>query len=169
MKSLLIVLALLAVSNVTVAQRSYEWVNLNSVIDTSTNSLKEGAHKIILKKTRGEHVSHDTISFHILPDSIKVGFNYFPIADAGRDTTFKYGVTGLLTGSGKDFDGKIVSYKWKKLSGPRQGKISYSTRAITTLTNLDDGEYIYQLTITDDKGGIATDTVTVRVRRPIIP
>jgi predicted peptidase len=46
----------------------------------------------------------------------------------------------------------IVSYLWTKRSGPGGGNISDPDSVITTMTGLQEGTYIYDLTVTDNNG-----------------
>ncbi|RYZ36819.1 MAG: hypothetical protein EOP49_32260 [Sphingobacteriales bacterium] len=78
--------------------------------------------------------------------SIPVSWNYFPYLNA--------------TGS-KDADGWMVSYKWTKISGPASYTFSAPDRAQTKVNNLSAGTYVFRVTITDNKGGVDYDDVTV--------
>ena len=90
--------------------------------------------------------------------------NQLPVADAGSAqyiTLPKNSVT--LTGSGTDADGEIVGYNWSVVDGPSVAAIEKSSSPSTLVTNMVTGKYIFQLMVTDDKGGSATDTVSVSV------
>ncbi|MCW3094217.1 MAG: C-terminal target protein [Ferruginibacter sp.] len=87
--------------------------------------------------------------------------NQPPVADAGADIeTGLPGIIATLNGNGTDPDGAINSYKWVKLSGPLlSGLVSSPNTASTTITTLIQGVYLYQLTVTDNNGALAKDTV----------
>jgi hypothetical protein len=89
--------------------------------------------------------------------------NQAPIAKAGNDITVPLPSAGItLNGSASsDADGKIISYKWVKISGPTTFTLLTPLAATTVLSNLVAGIYEFQLTVTDDKGATGTDTVTV--------
>ncbi|MBC9928780.1 PKD domain-containing protein [Chitinophaga qingshengii] len=92
--------------------------------------------------------------------------NIVPAANAGKDLFISLPVnTVQLDGSASsDADGTLTGYSWKKISGPPTGTITSAGQAVTTVTGLTAGAYIFQLTVTDDKGLRATDLVTVTVR-----
>ncbi len=78
--------------------------------------------------------------------SIPVSWNYFPYLNATPS---------------KDADGWIVNYKWTKISGPASYTFSAPDRAQTKANNLTAGTYVFRVTITDNKGGVDYDDVTV--------
>lgn len=168
MKKLLFGLLILVVATSgqkQAATKKVEWLNLNSVVDTNNMRLKVGFHEIYIRYSLGTTVlGTDTVKFQVLADTAQIAFNYFPSANAGKDTTYTVGITGKLSGSGWDTDGTIVTYKWTKLSGPTKGKISYSTRKETTVTGNVTGTYTYQLEVTDNNGGKGRDTVIVNYK-----
>jgi len=87
-----------------------------------------------------------------------------PAADAGPSQTVTYPVESVtLTGTGRDADGKIVTYLWEQVSGPSASVIVDPGAPTTVVQGLVQGTYIYQLTVWDDLGGIGTDTTVVTV------
>jgi ribosomal protein L14 len=87
-----------------------------------------------------------------------------PSADAGPDMIITLPInTVTLSGSGVDPDGTIVSYQWTKVSGPTQYTIGFPTRTRTTIDNLTEGIYEFELQVTDNSGAVATDIVQVTV------
>ena len=92
--------------------------------------------------------------------------NRIPTAIAGQDISVNYDLQTCKTtdtiilngGTSFDPDGMIVSYLWK---GPGLIPIAYSST--TQVSNLIPGLYKYVLVVTDDKGAIGTDTVTVSI------
>jgi hypothetical protein len=68
-----------------------------------------------------------------------------------------------LNGSGSDVDGTIASYQWTKISGPSQYSIVSAKKAQTTVNNLSQGTYQFELTVTDNQGATGKDTVIVTV------
>src|SRR5690606_8077455 len=80
--------------------------------------------------------------------------NIDPTANAGTDITIQLPVnTVTLNGSGDDTDGTIVAYSWRKISGGA-ATITSQTTASTTVTGLTQGTYRFELTVTDNRGGI---------------
>jgi hypothetical protein len=95
--------------------------------------------------------------------------NKNPEADAGEAIVITLPTNNVtLDGSrSSDSDGKIASYAWSKISGPSNYTIAKPTAAITTVTGLVKGTYVFQLEVTDDKGAKSSDRVTVTVNEPV--
>jgi hypothetical protein len=93
--------------------------------------------------------------------------NQPPVADAGEDrkVTLKSGNdTFELDGSkSSDPEGGPLSYSWICLDGPNTPLIDKPADPITPVSGVLPGEYKFQLTVTDDKGASATDTVGIGV------
>ena len=90
-----------------------------------------------------------------------------PVANAGLDKTITLPTNSVtLDGSSStDPDGTIVKYEWTKVSGPSSGggTISSSQSVITSVTGLNEGTYVFRLTVTDNSGGKSSDEVQVTV------
>jgi len=94
--------------------------------------------------------------------------NIPPVANAGPDKNITLPVnSSTLDGSGADNDGNIVAYAWLKIAGPAAGNISNANAAIATVSNLVQGTYRYQLTVTDNSGAIDRDTMQIVVNAAI--
>ncbi len=82
-----------------------------------------------------------------------------PVANAGPDISIQLPLNSVvLSGSGSDADGVITAYKWTG-----KGTMIDSDKSMCVLRDLLEGDYVYTLTVTDDKGATGTDTVTVYV------
>jgi hypothetical protein len=89
--------------------------------------------------------------------------NLLPLVKASNDKTLTLPINAtLLTCAGKDEDGFIISYEWKKMSGPSAGTTIGST-ANFNITGLTEGTYVFRVTATDNDKGEAYDEVTVKV------
>ena len=86
--------------------------------------------------------------------------NLKPIAKAGSDIS-KTSIDKVIldASASKDSDGSITSYVWS------EGATKLGTGVKLTLDALSVKKHIITLTITDNRGAIATDTVTVTVTR----
>jgi len=81
-----------------------------------------------------------------------------PVANAGTDFSVNEGETVVLDGSGSsDSDGRIVSFEWK------EGSAVVGTTSTLALDNVGVGTHTYILTVADDGGAIASDSVVVMV------
>ncbi|MBL7856264.1 MAG: gliding motility-associated C-terminal domain-containing protein [Cyclobacteriaceae bacterium] len=88
--------------------------------------------------------------------------NQPPNANAGSDVTVTLPVnSAVLTGTGTDADGTIVSYHWNFLSGPATITLSDVDVPVLTVSDLLQGIYVFELVVADNQG--ATDTDEVRI------
>jgi hypothetical protein len=110
-----------------------------------------GVHTITLVVTDDHGASAtDTVVLTVL--------NQAPIADAGSDQTRNHAQLVELNGSGSsDSDGTIVSYVWS-LDGAQ-----IATGPTPTVGPFPVGSHMITLTVTDDQGDSATDTMILTV------
>lgn len=87
--------------------------------------------------------------------------NKIPVCDAGADKAVS-GTSTSITGSGTDADGSIVSYSWRKMSGPA-ATLANATSATLSLSGLVQGTYVFHLQVTDNNGNTDSDFVKVTV------
>lgn len=100
----------------------------------------------------------------ILVSCNKDKVNKAPIAKAGLNQVVQLPLDFVtLSGSAKDDDGTIVSYTWSLTSGPNNPSIQTAGSAITKVSGLIVGTYIFQLSVVDNSGATAVDAVSVTV------
>ncbi|XP_042600644.1 dyslexia-associated protein KIAA0319-like protein [Cyprinus carpio] len=88
-----------------------------------------------------------------------------PVADAGPDKELTLPVDRTtLDGSKSSDDQKIATYHWTKTKGPEGVKIDNADTAVAVVIGLQEGEYIFTLTVTDERMLENSDTVSVIVR-----
>ncbi|MBF0224730.1 MAG: hypothetical protein HQK76_04670 [Desulfobacterales bacterium] len=94
--------------------------------------------------------------------------NTMPIANAGEDQTVNEGETVILDGSkSTDAEDKVISYKWKQLSGSEaviSNDSSVNPTFIAPDVNIDGDILIFQLVVTDSKGAEASDEVKITLK-----
>ena len=100
----------------------------------------------------------------VCPDC-EIKINKPPVANAGIDQkiTLPKDSVVLDGSSSSDPDGKIVSYKWIKVSGPVSYAIINIDSSKTIVKSLVMGVYKFELAVTDNGGLSAKDTVQVIV------
>ncbi len=96
--------------------------------------------------------------------------NIPPVAEAGANQTIIIPVSNVnISGYGIDHDGIISTYNWKKISGPTAGNLLTTTSPSTSVIGLVGGIYKFELKVTDDKGAIGKDTVTIIYQAFLVP
>jgi hypothetical protein len=91
--------------------------------------------------------------------------NQLPIVNAGNDTGITLPASVNLNGSASDPDNPAVApaVKWTKKSGPAGAVIAGDTTLTPSVSFISAGTYVFTLTATDNRNGIASDDVTVTV------
>lgn len=92
--------------------------------------------------------------------------NQPPTADAGSDQTVNKNDQVTLQGSGTDPDGDALYYHWSQIDGPiielsdvNDPNASFDTSSMAR----SSGVLRFQLTVTDGYGGLARDSVVIKV------
>ena len=129
-------------------------------LDTSTVGVRNGTLTIASNDV-------DTPTLVIPVTATVVAANQPPAADAGPDQQVEDAdgdgsEVVTLDGSGSvDVDGTIVSYVW------REAGVTIAT-GVTPAATLSVGDHAITLTVTDDDGATASDSVLVTVTAPCI-
>jgi len=91
-----------------------------------------------------------------------------PVSIAGNDIFINLPTDSiLLDGSASnDPDGNINEWHWTKISGPLPITITNTSIAKTVIKNLSEGIYQIELTVKDNQGLSAKDTMRVFVNKP---
>lgn len=151
---------------------AYKWTKVSgpstftitnaTAVTTALNNLVEGTYVFRLQVTDdlGATATDDVM---ITVNATTENKN--PVALAGDDQSIDLPTNEVTLGgfASSDADGRIVSYKWTKVSGPSTFSVANATAASTVVSNLVEGEYVFRLEVKDDKGAMATDDVTVKV------
>ena len=93
-----------------------------------------------------------------------------PVSNAGVDRNVILPKDSIhVDGStSTDPDGNVVSYRWEQITGPSSTVISTPAEAKTAINAFQLGSYQFQLTVTDNDGLQAKDTLQVLVTDPAI-
>jgi gliding motility-associated-like protein len=129
---------------------------------TNADDLVEGIYVFRLTVTDDKGVTgFDEVKITVNP----IPANLPPIANAGGNKVLTLPTTTTtLSGSGTDTDGTITDYNWQQISGPAPATTSSLTMPVLDLSNLQEGIYLFRLTVTDDKGSTGFDEVNIRVQ-----
>jgi ribosomal protein L14 len=150
---------------------SYQWTKISgpsqynivsaNQSQSTMNNLVQGIYQFVLKVTDNQGSSaRDTMQVTVNPAPP----NQSPTAVAGANIVITLPTNSvILPGSGTDPDGTIASYQWTKISGPSQYTIVSATQPQTTVNNLAEGVYKFELKVTDNQGAVGKDTITVTV------
>lgn len=89
-----------------------------------------------------------------------------PVADAGAAQAVNPGSAVNLDGSGSSDDGSITTYAWIQTSGTSVSLTGANTATPSFTAPSSSGVLSFQLTVTDDVGITATNSVSVTVNQP---
>jgi chitodextrinase len=133
----------------------------SSSVSTTIDNLAQGTYvfKLTVTDNRGAKTS-DTLTV-----TVNAAANQPPVANAGTSKTITLPVdsTTLDGTKSSDPDGTIASYSWSEVSGPSTATIVGSSTATPTVSGLVQGEYVFQLTVTDNSGATNTNASQVKI------
>ena len=138
-----------------------------AIAATSVTGLVQGTYRFELSVTDNAGAfGRDTVQITVY----SAGSNIPPTANAGSNQTITLPTDFVIvSGSGTDPDGIIVTYLWTKVSGPVAGTITNPAVAATSITGLVQGVYRFELRVTDNAGAFGRDTIQVTVNAGNIP
>ncbi len=130
---------------------------------TTVTGLVQGVYKFELKVTDNSGAT-DVDTMQVTVNAVPPPpTNQPPVANAGSDTSIYLPDDALvLAGTGADSDGTIVSYSWSIVSGAAH-LLTNSNAATANLSSLQQGIYEFELTVTDNDGATAKDTIKITV------
>lgn len=121
-----------------------------------------GVYEIELTVSDGELAVRDTVRVTAAVP------NRAPTVDAGADKSITLGGAATATATATDPDGDPLTYAWTVQSRPTGSAAAPSgiNTAAVSITPDVAGEYVLQVTVTDGRGGQATDTVRITATAP---
>ena len=129
---------------------------------TSVTGLIQGVYRFELRVTDNSGAT-DTDTMQVTVNAAPPPPNEAPIANAGVDTSIYLPVNALtLSGTGIDPDGFITGYSWRIISGGAY-LLANAGNAIADLSDLQQGIYEAELTVTDNSGATGKDTIKITV------
>jgi hypothetical protein len=154
----------------------YDWIQVsgpavvsitnNNTTEPTVSGLVVGSYVIRLMVTDNSGATNfDQVTITVNPGASKI--NQTPVALAGQDTTIYLPASQIvLNASGSyDPDGSITSYQWQEISGPNTAVASSLNSSLTDISNLEAGEYQFQVTVTDDQGASSSAMVKIIVEK----
>ncbi len=134
-------------------------------INTAVTGLSAGTYIFRLTVTNNLSVSDSRdVTVVVSSETTTAQDNHPPVAIAGPDQVITLPVSLVtLSGIGTDDDGTIIGYQWKQLSGSLSASINAPFSPIAIAVGLSQGIYKYELTVTDNDGATAKDTMQVTV------
>lgn len=131
--------------------------------NTATATLKdlvEGTYTFELRVTDATGFDFDNVVVTIAAAAA----NQNPTANAGGNKILTLPTNSVtLNGIGTDNDGFIQTYAWTKTGGPATFTLGATNGANLSVSGLIQGTYTFLLTVTDNKGAIASSSATVTV------
>lgn len=147
---------------------SYAWTQVSgppaiisspSTTSTTVSNLVEGTYVFRLTVTDDEGATDlNDVTIRVVSSTS----NLPPVVNAGADATVFLPQTTLTLNAEASDDGTIESFFWAKLGGPAVTLVNPSELDLQ-LTNLVEGEYSFQLTVTDNNDASVFDIVKVSV------
>ncbi|XP_071803921.1 dyslexia-associated protein KIAA0319-like protein isoform X3 [Asterias amurensis] len=149
---------------------SYHWEEVEGPVreqkitgDTQTLKLTDlvpGSYVISLTVTDSDGATDSALA----NVTVKEETDNPPVAKAGKDVIIKLPVnSAILYGNSSFDDHPDVTYVWSKERGPA-ADMSGSSSAILHLDNLEEGTYVFRLTLKDSKDQTDLDEATVIVK-----
>ncbi|MEP6746548.1 MAG: PKD domain-containing protein [Bacteroidota bacterium] len=163
-----------ASSNTAGGVLTYAWSLVSgpasfSITGTSTarptiSSLVQGVYHMKLIVTNSQNLTAEDVI------TITVNAAIPPVANGGGSVSLTLPANSVSLNGSASYNpaGGIVTYSWTKISGPASFTMSENTTATPFISNLVQGTYQVQLTVTNAVGVSATDISVITVNLPLL-
>jgi len=155
---------------------AYYWVQISgpssyaigdpTAMRTTVSNLVQGSYEFQLQvRDNAGAIGLSSVFITVNPASVTVSANQAPVSNAGFNSTLTLPTNSIaLNGSASyDPDGSIAAYYWVQISGPSSYTIADPTAVQTTVSNLVQGSYEFQLQVRDNAGTIGLSSVFITV------
>jgi len=128
------------------------------------SNLTQGSYQLKLKVTNTQGLSAEDIVI------VNVSAMAAPVAAAGSDLSIVLPANSATLDASGSYQpgGGALSYAWSKISGPDAFTIAGAATATPTVSNLAEGVYQLQLTVTNSGGLSGTDIIVVTVNQALL-
>ncbi len=146
---------------------TYKWTSVGT--NTATLNDSTAVFPTFTMDTAGRYDIELTVfdgSLYSDPDTVIIGTQTAPVANAGADQTGTVSDDITLNGSGSsDVDCDLLNYQWSLIqySGTSSPTLHSSTSIFATFTANAIGTYTAQLVVNDGTGNNDTDTVFINI------
>ncbi|HXB29610.1 MAG TPA: PKD domain-containing protein, partial [Puia sp.] len=153
---------------VTVSGPGSITINNSNTATPSVVGLQPGVYTFQLTVTDNNGATASAqVSVTVLPQVVLP--NQPPVANAGSNLTITLPDSSITLNGTSSFDpdGTISAYAWSQISGPSAAAIIGANTSTPTISQLIVGQYVYQLTVTDNNGATNSDQDTITVNAGI--
>ena len=149
----------------------YQWQQLSGP-STSTLSSATGVSITVSNLVVGVYTyrltvrdNNNAMSSATVTVTVNNVANRRPTANAGADqvVVVTSNSATLDASASSDPDGTIETYTWRQMSGPSASTMSATSGVSITVSNLEIGEYVFRVTVRDNRNGVGTADVKVTV------
>ncbi|HRP30596.1 MAG TPA: PKD domain-containing protein, partial [Agriterribacter sp.] len=150
---------------------SYNWEKVSgpgslSIINSGTaypaiQNIEPGVYTFRLTvKDSGGNTNSDDVTITIVDEEMILPP---PVANAGENRVVSIDEQEIFLDAGLSFAqfGTLVKFNWVLLSGPAGASIDYADSDLALVSGLTEGEYVFELTVTDNNG--KTDKAIVKI------
>ncbi|RJP34919.1 MAG: hypothetical protein C4547_10210 [Phycisphaerales bacterium] len=130
-----------------------------SSLETTFTFQRAGAYVLRLDVTDSELTGSDTVTIIV---------NHDPVAAAGEDAVVAQGGQVILDagGSSDPDEDDTLSYRWSQTEGPSVVLVDSDEEQARFTAPAPPAVLVFQVRVTDSRGGSATDDVTITVNSP---